>query len=408
MNILKDLPDEDKLLEIANGAEVHEVNGHIHSPYSFSAFENLQQAFELAKEEDVEILGINDFYVVDGYGEFYSNALKYGVFPLFNIEFIGLLESEQKAGVRINDPNNPGRIYFSGKGLDFPFKIGDVSRGKMEGVIKESQRQVNEMVLRLNDLLRQKDINIQLDYTTIKQRYAKELVRERHIAKALRIAIQEKYNEPADQQQAFKIIFDGKEVKSALDNKASLENEIRGNLLKAGGAAFVPEDPKAFLMLDEIIDIITDAGGIPCYPVLLDDAKGNFTEYEGDFKKLYDELTARNIFCLELIPGRNTLQHLKSFVNYFSSRDFVITFGTEHNSPALTPLKIKTGDAELDDELKKVNYEGACVIAAHQYLKSRGDMGYIDPENKPRVKEKNYFIELGKGILEYYFKMQNQ
>jgi len=407
MNILKDFPDEDKLLELASESTLKEVNGHIHSPYSFSAFENLQQAFELAKEEGVKILGINDFYVVDGYKEFYNHALESDIFPLFNIEFIGLLEKEQEAGIRINDPNNPGRIYFSGKGLDYPFNISETSRKKMDRVIAESQRQVKEMVIRLNDLLQHKNIAIQLDYESIKKSYAKELVRERHIAKALRIGVQEKYDSQGEQKQAYKSIFDGKELKSSLDDKASLENEIRGNLLKSGGAAFVPEDPKAFLKLDEIITIIIDAGGIPCYPVLLDDPKGNFTEYEGNFEKLYDELTARNIFCLELIPGRNSFQHLKSFVEYFSNRDFAITFGTEHNSPAMAPLKIKTSDEDLDEDLKKVNHEGACIIAAHQYLKSKGDHGYIDPENKPRASKKQYFIELGKGVLAYYFKMKN-
>ena len=72
----------------------------------------------------------------------------------------------------------------------------------------------------------------------------------------------------------FKKIFSGKEPKSAMGNIAGLENEIRGNLLKSGGAAFVTEDPKAFLSLEEVKNIIIDAGGIPCYPVLLDFGNG--------------------------------------------------------------------------------------------------------------------------------------
>jgi hypothetical protein len=44
-----------------------------------------------------------------------------------------------------------------------------------------------------------------------------------------------------------------------LSDIAAIENEIRGNLLKAGGAAFVPEDPKAFLTLEEVKEIIIDA-----------------------------------------------------------------------------------------------------------------------------------------------------
>ena len=54
----------------------------------------------------------------------------------------------------------------------------------------------------------------------------------------------------------------------------ALDNEIRGNLLKSGGKAFVEEDENAFMSLDEVIEIILAAGGIPCYPVLLDDKNG--------------------------------------------------------------------------------------------------------------------------------------
>jgi len=36
------------------------------------------------------------------------------------------------------------------------------------------------------------------------------------------------------------------------------------------------------MSLEEVIEIITNAGGIPCYPVLLDDRNGNYTEYEKD------------------------------------------------------------------------------------------------------------------------------
>ena len=77
-----------------------------------------------------------------------------------------------------------------------------------------------------------------------------------------------------------------KNQKQALSNHAALENEIRSNLLKSGGAAFVEEDEKSFLELKKIIKIIIKSGGIPCYPVLLDDPSGKFTEFESDPEKL--------------------------------------------------------------------------------------------------------------------------
>src|SRR3989304_8093367 len=105
--------------------EIHLVNNHLHTPYSFSAFSSIEQIFLMAKKENIKSVGINDFYTADGYNEFNSFASKHRIYPVFNIEFIGLIKEFQVQGIRVNDPNNPGRIYFSGKGLSFPFSLSE-------------------------------------------------------------------------------------------------------------------------------------------------------------------------------------------------------------------------------------------------------------------------------------------
>ena len=57
-----------------------------------------------------------------------------------------------------------------------------------------------------------------------------------------------------------------------------------------------------------------------------------------------EELTDRNIACIELIPGRNDAGHLQRFVEFFNDRDFVILLGTEHNTPEMIPLTCDTRD----------------------------------------------------------------
>ncbi|MDO8927716.1 MAG: hypothetical protein Q7W54_01865, partial [Bacteroidota bacterium] len=181
------------------------------------------------------------------------------------------------------------------------------------------------------------------------------------------------------------------------------ENEIRGNLLKTGGRAFVPEVPKAFLSLEQVIGIIVKAGGIPCYPVLLDDAKGNFTDYEGNFVKLYETLVNKGVYSLELIPGRNTFAVLKDFVTYFRSKNFLITFGTEHNTPQLDPVKVScSGGVDLDEELERIGYEGACIIAAHQYLIAKGEEGFLDAGGIAKTKKYDAFAELGNAVIGHF------
>lgn len=406
-SIFADFPKTQELLSQYKNRFINSIpniNGHIHTPHSFSAFSAIEQAFQLAEDENVEVLGINDFYTTDGYTEFAELAIIYKIFPLFNIEFMGLQNDLQKAGIRVNDPSNPGRTYFSGKGLCQPAKMSEVSAKKIKKLKEESNRQTFEMVDKLNAFLSEKKFDIQFDAKEVQGRLAKNLFRERHIAQAIRIAVFEKETTDLGRAKLLNSIFSGKEIKSAIDNVAGLENEIRGNLLKAGGAAFVPEDPLAFLSLEEVMELIIDAGGIPCYPVLLDFGDENYTDYEADKEKLMETLISKNVFCIELIPGRNKFSILKEFVQYFNKNGFVITFGTEHNTPLLDPIKISTGGGiDLDDELKQINYEGAAVVAAHQYLVAKGEEGYLK-QGIAKTDEKAYFIELGKAVISFFAK----
>ncbi len=406
MNILQNYPNPEELLNWFASLKketIHEVNGHVHTPYSFSAFSDIPAIFEMALKENVKVVGINDFFVADGYPEFYQNSIKNNVFALFNIEFIGLLKEEQAAGIRINDPNNPGRCYFSGKGLSYPFDLPKELDAKLHSVINESQLQVQAMVDKANLWFTEINAGISLDFSHLKKKFAKDLVRERHVAKAIRVAVFEKVNNEIGRKNLLKLIYGGKDTKVDINDIPALENEIRGNLLKSGGKAFVEEDDKAFMSIDEVIKLILAAGGIPCYPVLLDDKNGNYTEYEGNKEKLYAELTKRNIGCIELIPGRNDINHRKEFVKFFNGKGFVISFGTEHNSPDMIPLTCDArGKRPLDEELRKISFEGACVIAAHQYLRSKGLPAFVDETGKAQTSKKDYFVKLGKAVIEKF------
>ena len=400
---LSEFPDQKKMLNLYPKLEILQVNGHIHTPYSFSAFTDVASIFEMAQKENVAVVGINDFNVADGYEAFHNESLKSGVFPLFNIEFIGLLEDAQCNGIRINDPDNPGRCYFSGKGLNYPFKLNDHLDRKLSLVIEKSQGQMKEMIGKVNDWFAKIDCDINLNYIDIKNRFAKELVRERHIARAIKFAVFEKRRNDEEKVALLTTIFNGKAPKSAMSDLPGLENEIRSNLLKAGGVAFVKEDESTFLKLDEVIEIILNAGGIPCYPVLLDDKNGNYTEFEQNPDRLWQELVKRNIGCIELIPGRNDAAELEKFVTFFAQKGFAILFGTEHNSPDLIPLTCDTrGKKALSSEMQRISYEGCCIVASHQYLQAKGAMGFVDNQGYPNLEVRDSFVKLGNAVIHYF------
>jgi len=403
MLLIQDLPDEETLLEEYGNPFAEPpllVNAHFHTPYSFSAFSNMTEIFNHAIEESIDVLGINDFITMEGYDEFYRLAIENRKFPLFNIEFMGLMKQEQKKGIRVNDPNNPGRVYFCGKGLAFHPTLSETSRETLERITANSLKQTEKMVTLLNKHLKKIKAPFSLDFNEIKDKYTKGLVRERHLAKALRLKTANHFKTKKDKENFLKKLYGGEESRVNISNASELDNEIRARLLKKGGVAFVEEEDDAFLSLEEIKQIILDAQGIPCYPVLLDDKDGKYTDFEKDIEGLLMKLTKNRVFAVELIPGRNDFSMVKKFVEIFSSKGFLITFGTEHNTPDKAPLKVSCRDgAPLDEDLMAVNYQSACVIAAHQYYVSRGMPGYMTPEGFPRLEKQDDFIAVGNAVI---------
>jgi hypothetical protein len=408
MQFLRDLPDEETLLEeyfnpFADPPLL--VNNHFHTPYSFSTFNNMTEIFNQAKKEGIDVLGINDFITMEGYDEFNRLAYEHKKFPLFNIEFMGLMKEEQKKGILINDPNNPGRVYFCGKGLSFPPNLSEENREILDSIMHNSLKHTEEMLVILNKHLKKIKSPFSLDFKEIQVEYTRGLVRERHLAKALRIKITDHYKSAKGKETFLKKLYGGKNSTVDIDKPGDLDNELRSRLLKKGGLAFVEEDIDAFLSLAEIKEIILGAQGIPCYPVLLDDAAGRYTDFEKDFPDLLKSLTKNRVFAVELIPGRNDFSIVKEFVSVFSEKGFLITFGTEHNTPDPAPLKLTCRDnVPLDKDLIAVNYQSTCVIAAHQYFVAKGQPGYLTPEGFPRLEKQDDFIAVGNAVIRHFIK----
>lgn len=373
----------------------------MHTPYSFSAFNDVDDALDRAVAEEVKVVGVNDFYTTEGYEEWAEGCKKRNLVPLFNIEFISLNEEDQKAGLRVNDPGNPGRTYLSGKGLSYPFKLEEPFASQLAGVRNEANLQVEAMCVKLNEILKEKNAGFTLDIDWIKDNLTKGSIRERHLAKALRLKVYEHCaNDETCIEKLFQELFGGKELKSKTEDFAGVENEIRGNLLKAGGAAFVPETAKAFLPMQTVCDIIIAAGGIPTYPFLADDAAGKYTDFEGNLGKVAEQLTERGFHSVEFITTRNDVKLLEEYASYLYDKGFVVTFGSEHNSPAMEPIELfARHSTPLTEKLMNINYEGACVIAAHQHLTTQGLNGYVDEKGVADRSKRDEFVKLGDQLI---------
>ena len=404
MSFLEEFPGKDTLLkaydEKSNGFPM-KVNNHIHTPYSFSAFQSVTEVVRKAVAEEVRILGINDFYVTDGYNEFMEKCIDHGLFPLFNIELIGISKEDQDAGIRVNDPGNPGRTYISGKGLAFQVVLPEHQVKKLQFVVKESNSQVSKMVDLLNEWLQKQDVDIKLSVDEIMETQAINLLRERHVVKMVRLKLEEKASDDLEYYELLTKVYGGASFEKRRADIAGTEDELRSKLLKAGAPAFVPEDEKAFMPVEEIAQIIRDAGGIPTYPLLLDGAGGQVTEFEKEKEQLLKVLENRGFQSIEFIPLRNQIGKLKEYVEYFYANGFVISFGTEHNTTAMGPMEVSCKDGvALDEELLQISFNGAAYVAAHQYLVVKEGTDYTRGT-------RDEMEQLGKAIFHYYFKTYN-
>lgn len=369
------------------------TNSHIHTPYSFSAFQSVAQAVDLARREGVMALGINDFYTTAGFEEFALLCGGARILPLFNLEFITLSEEGKKAGMLYNDPKNPGRIYVCGKGLHRPFRLSPGNEGLLGRAMEAGQEQSRKMIGKVNELLGSVGAPFRLDFQTVRRDLAKDLVRERHIARAVRVEAMRQWKDPAALAAFFKALYSGKDSKADFAAAASegaagpataaLENEIRNQVLKAGGAGYVEEDNASFLRTGQAFALVRDGGGVPCYPVLLDDEKGGMTPFEGDWHALAKALCGMGVAMVELIPNRNAQPKALEFSRHFRKEGFAVLLGTEHNAPDMIPLTPRCrGGEPLGEELAEIGYKGACVVAAHQERTARGGKGFTGPEDR--------------------------
>jgi len=380
--------------------EILDINAHLHTPYSFCAFDSIEQAVTMAKEEGVAAVGINDFFTTDGYDEWDRLCKANGITPLFNFEFIGVSLEEQAKGIRINDPGNPGRVYMSGKGLRHPFVLDEPYASQFKKVKRDANVQSHLMCDKLNTHLNLVQAGIQISFQYILEYLTKGMVRERHIAQALREKVFQAASDNDARKALLEKIYDGKPQKAPMDDAAALENEIRGALLKAGGAAFIPEDPESFLPMETVRAIILNGGGIPTYPLLGNALNGGFTEFEGDKEALLATLKDKGFFAVEFITSRNTTAMLEEYASFFVDHGFVVTFGSEHNTPAMEPITLVTADDKtLSPLLKKINYEGACITVAHQAMVAEGRQGWLDAEGKPDVSKYAEFVAFGDKII---------
>ena len=357
------------------------VNAHIHLPPNFSAFESVEQAIDLASQQEIGVLGVSNYYNYEVYGDFVERARAHGIFPLFGLEIISMLEGLRESGVKVNDPGNPGKTYICGKGITRFGEMTDKASRMLNTIRRNDRERMQQMTSRLQCLFAERGLETDVDEQAVIDMIAgrhgspRETIyaQERHVAQAFQEALHEKI--PAKDRIAQLNTLLGADTQAGgPEDAVGIQNDIRSHLMKAGKPAFVDEK---FLTFDEATQLILELGGIPSYPTLAD-GTSPLCQFEADIDHLTDTLQGEGIYAAEWILPRNTTAVMREYVTKMRAAGMVLTAGTEHNTLDLIPIEPRLADGPVPEDLKAIFWEGACVVAAHQFLTLHNECGYVD------------------------------
>lgn len=416
LNALRDISSVSEIQSLASKAYAPasrpKVNSHIHLPPNFSAFNTVQQAMDLTAEENVGVLGVSNYYDYNVYEQFITLARKKKIFPLFGLEIICMIDDLRSAGVKINDPGNPGKMYVCGKGITRFGNMTPEGSRLLNLIRKNDSTRMAAMVDATEKVFTQRGLptgttnQSVIDMIVKRHGSAPQTVylQERHIAQAFQEAAFVKV--PATERiEKLSAVFGAPTKAKHADDFVNVQNDLRSHLMKSGKPAFVDE---TFIGFADAFKLIVELGGYACYPVLAD-GNSPICGFEDPVEKLIENVKTRNIHAAEFIPVRNDVAVLTKYVKAMRAAGLVITAGTEHNTLDLIPIEPTCkGGAAIPEELKDIFWEGACVAAAHQFLTMHGEAGFVDATGNPNPQYKTAedriaaFARIGAAVIRKY------
>src|SRR6185436_12289843 len=93
-----------------------------------------------------------------------------GILPLFGLEIIALLEDLASAGVKINDPGNPGKMYICGKGITRFAAMSPEAAELLNVIRRKDSERMARMTTRLAEVFAAAGLDTGLDEEAVKAR----------------------------------------------------------------------------------------------------------------------------------------------------------------------------------------------------------------------------------------------
>src|SRR5690606_7665196 len=236
---------------------------------------------------------------------------------------------------------------------------------------RKSETRSRDMVDRINAAV--PDIAIDFD-DVLRTRTPGGYATERHFVSAYIAKIKERFSAPGQAPAYLSglLAIPGDAASALWGNLPSLEEKIRGKLMKRGGYGYVQPGPETFPPVGEVYAWVKACGAVP-----MDSWLDGTSAGESRARELLECNRSLGARALNVIPDRNwnvkdpadrqrKLENLKKIIELAGEFHMPIHIGTEGNKIGL-PFVDDLGGADLNP-YKSVFVSGARVLIGHAVL----------------------------------------
>ena len=296
----------------------------------------------LAAEQGMAALGIGNYYDYEVYGDFAQCARQKNIFPLFGTEIICMDDALRDAGIKINDPGNPGKFYFCGKGITRFDEMTPQATRLIDVIRRNDSTRMAQMVEQMERIFAERGLRTDIDENAVVEMIVRRhgsdrntvYLQERHVSQAFQEALFAKVR-PEERIERLNRIL-GAETKANAPRRLRHDAERHPLASDEGGQAGVRRRDVCQLRRRAPLD-----PGTRRRSVLPNAGRRRIADLPSSKQspdKLIAEIKGRNIHAVEWITIRNKIDVLREYARKMREAGLAITAGTEHNTLDLIPF----------------------------------------------------------------------
>ncbi len=400
---LQELVAQAQAGEVALAPEIEAVNMHCHTFFSDNGYGYSPTALAwLGRRKGFQAMGIVDFDVLDGVDEFLHGCDVVGLRGSTGLETRVFVP--EFADREIKSPGEPGVCYQMGIGF-----TSSRATGRAAEILADLRQRAED---RNRGLLAR--VNAHLEPVTID--YDRDVLpltpggnaTERHMLTAYVAAAETAYPERSAQIRfwAGKLAMEPDSIRALIEDTPGFKNVIRAKLMKRGGVGYVQPGPDTFPSVDELHEMVTLLGALPCFTWLDGTSEG-----ETAIKELLGLMIDKGAVAVNVIPDRNwniadpkdkavKLCNLYQIVRLAQEHDLPLNAGTEMNKHG---LKLVDDLSALElAPVRQAFLDGALFIYGHTVAQRALGIGYQSDwarTHLPARRERNdFYLKLGRRV----------